>query len=112
MRSAPDPAPVELLNQAIQKLADDKRKGLLSVRRAIKSEMVKFNSCSTLYVDGLLANPDLKSILHRYVFEDIRDLRASVSYFLEYEIEKGMISESVQSEEIFSERLHPISVSM
>ena len=42
------------------------REGLLTKRRALKQALVKFNSCSTLYVQGLLTNLDLRDILLRY----------------------------------------------
>jgi hypothetical protein len=62
--------PIQQSTTELLKVSDSyvplQREGLLTKRRALKQALVKFNSCSTLYVQGLLTNLDLRDILMRY----------------------------------------------
>ena len=62
--------PIQQSTTELLKVSDGyvplQREGLLTKRRALKQALVKFNSCSTLYVQGLLTNLDLRDILMRY----------------------------------------------
>lgn len=87
-----------------------RRNKLLAKRRELVKSLVKYNSCSTIFADRLFVFPGMAEMLHRY-FHFLFIL--SVSYFLDHQIQQNVSSRNlVKTEDIFSENLNPISVSI